>query len=117
MRTLFEIIEAVKDGERPEYEELRYALLATDFLLIDLSQFVLMDLYGKGKLEGWDKKKYEVKCDNRRKALNMDPKTYVGSMDPDSPGRQELREMHKEILEKIIKESKPVSASPEEGKQ
>ena len=102
MRTLFEIIEAVKDGERPEYDELRYALLATDFMLTDISQFVLMDLYGKGKLEDWDKKKYETKCEHRQKALNTDPKTYVGSFDPDAPGRQKERAMHKRIFDKLL---------------
>ena len=108
MRTLFEIIEAVKDGERPEYDELRYALLATDFMLTDISQFVLMDLYGKGKLEDWDKKKYETKCEHRRKALNTDPKTYVGSFDPDLPDRQKEREFHKKLFEKIMKDSKKI---------
>ena len=110
MRTLFEIIEAVKDGERPEYDELRYALLVTDFMLTDISQFVLMDLYGKGKLEGWDKKKYEMKDEQRRKALNTDPKIYIGNFDPDAPGRQRERELHKKLFEKIMKDAKPVSA-------
>jgi len=102
MRTLFEIIEAVKDGERPEYDELRYALLVTDFMLTDIGQFVLMDLYGKGKLEGWDKKKYEIKEELRQKALNTDPKTYVGNFDPDAPGRQKERAMHKRIFDKLL---------------
>ena len=102
MRTLFEIIEAVKDGERPEYDDLRYALLATDFMLTDISQFVLMDLYGKGKLEGWDKKKYELKDEHRRKALNTDPKTYVCNFGPDAPGRQKERAMHKRIFDKLL---------------
>lgn len=102
MRTLYEIVEAVKDGELPEYDEIRYALLATDFLLTDLDQFVLMSLYGKGKLDGWDKKRYEMKYEQRRKALNIDPKTYVGSFDPDAPGRQQERAMFKRIFDKVV---------------
>ena len=102
MRTLFEIVEAVKDGGCPEYDELRYALLATDFLLTDISQFVLMDLYGKGKLDDRDKKRYEMKYEHRRKALNTDPKIYVGSFDPDAPGRQEERAMFKRVFDKFM---------------
>lgn len=101
MRTLFEILEAVKDGEKPEYDELRYALLATDFLLTDISQFVLVSLYGKDKLQRWDKKRFEMKYEQKRKALNLDPKTYVGSFDPDLPGRQEERMLYKKIAAKF----------------
>lgn len=102
MRTLFEIVEAVKDGERPEYDELRYALLATDFLLTNIDQFVLMDLYSKGKLDDRDKKRYEIKYEQRRKALNTDPKIYVGSFDPDLPGSQESREVSRRIFDKFM---------------
>lgn len=102
MKTLFEIIEAVKDGERPEYDELRYALLAMDFLETDLHQFLLMDLYGKDKLQGWDKKRFEMKYEQHQKALGIDPKTYVGSFDPDFPGRQEERAAYKQIFDKFM---------------
>lgn len=101
MRTLLEIIEAVKDGERPEYDELRYALLVTDFLLTSIDHFVLLDLYGKDKLQGWDKKKYEIKYENMQKAFDSDPKVYIGSFDPDLPGRQEERAIHKKIAAKF----------------
>lgn len=103
MKTLSEIIEATKDGQKPEYDELRYALLVMDFLFIDISQFVMMDLYGKDKLQGWDKKKYEMKYEHKRKALNSDPKKFIGSFDPDLPGRQEERETHKRIFDNIMK--------------
>ena len=53
-------------------------------------------------MEGWDKKKYEMKDEHRRKALNTDPKTYVGSFDPDAPGRQKERAMHKRIFDKLL---------------
>ena len=102
MRTLLEIIESVKDGERPEYDELRYALLVFDHLLGDISQFVLMDLYGKDKLQGWDKKKYEMQYKHKQKALNSDPKVYIGSFDPDLPERQKERAIHKKIGEKFL---------------
>lgn len=34
MRTLSEILEATKDGEKPEYDEIRYALLALESLSV-----------------------------------------------------------------------------------
>jgi hypothetical protein len=102
MKTLAEIIEQVKDGGKPEYDELRYALLAMDFLNADLNLFVMMDLYGKDKLQGWDKKRYEMKYEHRQKAFQQDPKIYVGGFDPDSPGYQEERAIHKRIYDKFM---------------
>ncbi len=89
MRNLIDIIEEAKDGGRPEYDELRYALLVMDAQYIQLNNFVLMSLYGKGKLEKMDKFRYENFCKAQQKALDTDPKVYIGSFDPDLPGRQE----------------------------
>lgn len=101
MKTLLEIVEAVKDGEKPEYDELRYALLAVDYLHTDLNNFVLLDLYGKDKLQGFDKKRYEMKFENRKQAFAKTPKEYIGSFDPDLPERQQERAMHKKIAAKF----------------
>lgn len=108
MRTLIEIIEDVKDGKKPEYEELRYALVVMDFLSIGIDTFLLMDLYGKGKLQDWDKKKFELKWEIKQKALKSDPKVYAGSLDPDLPERQKERALFKKIGDKCIKKSQEV---------
>jgi hypothetical protein len=102
VRTTIEIIEAVKDGERPEYDELRYALLVIDSLDTMLNNFVLMDLYGKDKLDKFGKMKYENQCESRKKILNNDAKKAIGSFDPDLPGRQGERALHKKIGEKFL---------------
>ena len=107
MRTTLEIIESIKDGEKPDYDELRYALLVADFLMTDINQFVLMDLYGKDKLQGWDKKKYEMKYESRQKILNNDAKKAIGSFDPDLPERQKERALFKKIGDKFL--NKPLS--------
>ena len=102
MKTTLEIIEAVKDGEKPEYDELRYALLVMDYLEGDIHRFVLMDLFGKDKLQGFDKTRFEMKYKSRQKILDNDAKKAIGSFDPDLPGRQEERALHKKIGEKFL---------------
>lgn len=101
MRDLCQIIEMVKDGGRPEYDELRYALLAVDALLT----FANNDVKKLLKEPVSPLVKALVKSDNPRRlqiALNKDPKAYVGSWDPDAPGRQEEREMHKRVFGNIM---------------
>lgn len=102
MRSTLEIIEAVKDGEKPDYDELRYALLVMDYLEGDHQRFVLMDLYGKNKLLGFDKTRFEMKYKSRQKILNNDAKKAIGSFDPDLPKRQQERAINKKIGEKYF---------------
>ncbi len=102
MKTTLEIIEAVKDGKKPEYDELRYALLVMDYLEGDIHRFVLLDLLGKNKLQGFDKTRFEMKYKSRQNILNNDAKKAIGSFDPDLPERQEERALHKKIGEKFF---------------
>jgi len=100
MKTLLEIIEEVKDGKKPEYDELRYAMLALDYLHTDYTMF-LNDMYGKNKLQGFDKMKYEQKYKQRQTAFSLEPKKYVGSFDPDLPEYQSERAVFKKIYKKF----------------
>lgn len=102
MKTLIEILEEVKDGGRPEYDDLRYALLIMDFWEFKLFNYVLMDLYGKEKLDKFGKLRFEIHYKSRQKSFNMSPKQAIGSFDPDLPGRQEERAMHKKIGNKLF---------------
>lgn len=102
MRTLTEIIESVKDGEKPEYEELRYALLVRDMAASDLYLFLLMEVFAKLPLTGMQKFRVENKLKNVANANDKDPKVYIGSLDPDYPGRQLERSIHKKIGEKFL---------------
>lgn len=103
MKTLSDIIDEVKDGGKPEYDELRYALLVSDAIDILLFNFVLMDLYGKDKLQGFDKMRFEQQYKSRQTAFNTDPKKYIGSFDPDLPEYQRQREVSKRIFDKFVK--------------
>ena len=108
MKTLSEIIDETKDGGRPEYDELRYALVA----MCALHQFAfksLMDLASRerdGKYKptlfglDWTAKE---RFNQFKAALNMPPKEYVGtSHDPDGEEAKKWRKISKGILNKVL---------------
>lgn len=102
MRNLCDIIEAVKDGEKPEYDEIRYALLAVDALLY----FANNDVKKLLKEPVNPLVKELIEKDNFKRfhsALNKDPKSYVGNQDPDLPEYQEDRARSKLIYENFMK--------------
>ncbi len=102
MRNLSDIIEAVKDGEKPDYDELRYALLVVDSIGI-MTQSMILGLYGKSGLSQFDKFKIDNNYKTRRKAYESDPKKYIGSFDPDLPGYQEDRARSKRVYDGIMR--------------
>lgn len=91
MRTLFEIIESVKDGERPYYEELRYALVALD----NLAWFDRKDMTKLAVAENvpavWGLKGNES-FKRWKRAMGKDPKKWLGpGYDPDTAECQAMR--------------------------
>jgi len=111
MRTLFEIIEQIKSGGRPDYEELRYAIMALDAL----STFDHMAMRKIAEREKEGKKPFLVSSavfqhDEQFKrwktALNSDPKKWCGeSNDPDSPEYQKCRALALRLFKKVTGES------------
>lgn len=103
MRTLFEIIEDVKNNKKPEYEELRYALLVYSFMFnmdhINLREELLSEERSAKVIR---ELKAKNSFDMAKKALNTSPKEYVGSKDPDNPGYQKFRQMGNKLIDKII---------------
>lgn len=107
MKTLSQIIDEVQDGGRPEYDELRYALVAM-LALKSFDQKALMDLASKESAGKYRKDlfglQYQAEESFRRlkSALNVPPKLYVGeSHDPDSEECQRMRKISKKILNHI----------------
>lgn len=112
MRTLSAIIDDVQDGIKPDYEELRYTVVA----LLALRHFdanAIRKLYqrerdGKYKpalfgLE-WEAKESHERY---RRALAVSPKDYVGpEHDPDTEECQRFRRMAKGVL-KHLTQRKP----------
>lgn len=102
-KTLLEIIEAVKDGEKPAYEDLLYGLLALAHLQTFDGQDML-EVYSKSPDVPFGLKFLAEENFNRRKrALAVPPKEYIGdSFDPANPAYQEERKMLNKLANKIF---------------
>lgn len=107
MRTLLEIIDATRDGGRPEYDELRYAVCALDALTtfdeMALRKLVEAENEGKNPVLVWSAKfQYEERFNRMKRALNADPKTWVGwDNDPDNPEFVKRRQSAIRLFENV----------------
>lgn len=109
MKTLGEIIEAAKSGERPDYEDLRLAVCAMDALMT----FDRQAIWKLAEAETEGKKPFLVySCVWQRdenfgrlkRAMGKDPRSWLGpNNDPDSPAVQERRRMSSAILEGVAR--------------
>ena len=94
MRTLSEILTAVKQGERPEYDELRYALRLMEALST-------MDNTGWRRDAGGGMR-YKESFGRWKRALAADPKVYLGhTYDPDNPEAQDRHRWSVALIEAI----------------
>lgn len=107
MKTIGEVIDAVQDGERPDYDELRLTVASLSGLLsFDLN--ALMDL-AKAKKEGkkpiltYDPVHQAEEAFRRRKtAFGVTPLHYLGdSYNPDKEECQKWRRVAKGLLKKV----------------
>lgn len=105
MKTLFEIVEAVRDGERPDYEDLRYAICALEALATFDNQ-ALMKL-AAAERDGqkpflvtsaiWQ---WTESFDRRKRAGAKPPKEWVGwNNDPDNEEFRAGRRAAKRLAE------------------
>jgi len=109
MRTLHEIIEAVKSNQDATVEEMTYAICA----MSALSAFDTKSLMNWNKAEKEGRKpfmiysgEYNFKEHHRRwhEALNISPKKYVGwENDPANPNYQEFRKFALRLVDKVSK--------------
>lgn len=108
METLYEIIENVKDNKRPDYEELRYALLVLDFMFnMDHSNLRKELLSDKKDPEFIREIKAQNSFDMAKGALNKPPKDYLGwDNDPENPEYQKRREMSNKIFNNFLTQRK-----------
>lgn len=102
MRILSEIIEDVKAGGKPEYDELRFALLAYNALLFFADRDVRR-LSEPTVSELIKKLTNEENFNRHKKALEKDPKVYIGNDNPDLPEYQEQRKQSERIFNGIMK--------------
>ena len=105
MRILLEIIEEVKDGGRPDYDELRYALLAYQAMFFFDHKNLLEELTREKPRQRFIKKMMADNSFNMLKnALNKSPKEWLGpNHDPDNQGCQEFRKSANKLFDKVVK--------------
>ncbi len=108
MKTLEQIISAVRDGERPDYDDLRYAICAMDALhTFDRNAFMKL-----AEAERLNKKPYvtysaiyqfEESFNRHKNALGKPPKEYVGwNNDPDNPEFLSRRKQAVNMVSKLM---------------
>jgi hypothetical protein len=108
VKTLGKIIEEVRDGKRPDCEDLRYAVCAMQALATFNSQ-ALMKL-GQAEKQGkqpsltssaqWQ---WAEHLRRTKAAMEKAPKEYVGwNNDPENPEFLKRRVISQKIMEKVI---------------
>lgn len=97
VKTLAEIITECKDGKMPEYDELRYAVVALDILLAQTNR----DLRQASSLKSEFLRRFALQRSDEVKhiAYNNPPKEWLGEMyDPDNPDTQRRRNALRGVL-------------------
>lgn len=106
MRTLLEIIEAVKDGEEASYEEILYALLVMDSLRY-FDHRALREAYkrAEGHLAERLHREFNESFNRTKRALSVSPKTWIGEgHDPKNLEYTRFRKGAFKLLEKVTRD-------------
>ena len=103
MRTLYDIIEAAKDGEWTGADETYHAVLVLTALLNMATQDIRKMQESKPP---FDRLYAEEHHRRYREALNTDPVTYLGTNVPGNPEYDRFREMGKRLLDKAMEKER-----------
>ncbi len=115
MRTLSKILDILKDGGKPTYEELRYGLLAAESLRA-LNFSLLLKILGRNPKNDYIKSSVGRAFDRDKEALNSDPKEYLGwEYDPENPAYRAGVNGAIRLLDKIIREACVKGITEDEG--
>lgn len=105
MRTLFEIIEITKDGDKPTYDECYYAMLALNGLLslanMDIRCMADEKCNSPVLRKIWGDENHK----RMRTALDIPPRQYLGDDVPSNPDYQYLRNIGKKLFDRVLAES------------
>ncbi len=102
-RTLFEIVEAAKDGEKPTHDECYWAMLALSALLHFDSRALRNQAFSNTKVPL--KMESEESFRRHKSAFQTPPQRYVGaSNNPANPEYQTMRRMAFKVFEKATGE-------------
>lgn len=104
MHSLFDIVEDVKDNKKPDYEELRYALLVYSFMFNMDHRRLREELLKEERPNQFIR---EIKAQNSfdmfKKALEKSPKDFLGWQDdPENPEYQRFRALGNNLLDKVL---------------
>ncbi len=105
MRTLFEIVEGAKDGNKPTHDECYWAMLALD-ALCHFDKMALMGIYeaakeNKSSLKMRAEMEYPESFNRSKKAHAKSPQEWVGpNHDPSNPECQRMRNLAFKVAEK-----------------
>lgn len=107
MKTLFEIITEIKAGQKPNYDELKYSVLALDALLYFDSKQVRDAAadYMAGKVSKimTPEFRYNESFRRNKAAFEKNPKEYVGwNNDPENPEYLKRVIDSNRLFEKIV---------------
>lgn len=110
---LGDIIEAVRNGQRPGYEDLRYAICAMDALMtFDRMALTKLTAAELAAIDAGGKKPFMVNSAQWQlgerqgrvsRAMQKPPKEYVGwNNDPDNPEFLKRRQQSIKLVERIV---------------
>ncbi|BFH59446.1 hypothetical protein [Paenibacillus azoreducens] len=111
MRNLVEILEEVKHGNKPEYEELLYALLAYASMF-NIEHRQLREELMRDKPQPLFLRDMKLKnsFDMYKRALNTDPKDWLGwSNDPENPEYQKILRAGANLIDNAAARGKVVN--------
>ena len=109
MTTLSEIIESVKRGEKPDYDDLRFGLLVLTFLHnFDMQD--MLDFYGdlqeSPKSFPMFQRRIDESYNRSKRAMNVPPKDYLGeNWNPDNPEYQKQHQLMSKLVDKMFKDN------------
>lgn len=106
MKKLGDIVSAVKDGQRPDYEDLRYAVAALGHLItfdgMALRRLAKEESLGKKPLFG-PEHEWEEHFRRVKKAMNSEPKKWLGdNYNIDDPSYHKRRASAIKLFDKFI---------------
>ncbi len=104
MRNLYDILEDTKNNKKPDYEELRYALLVyADLFHMEHRNYRDILLRYKSIPKHIRELKAQNSFDMYKKALNTSPKDYLGwENDPENSEYQRFRKIGNKLINEII---------------
>ena len=100
---LIDIIETVKDGGQPEYEDLLYAVIALEALRHFDSSALRRLGFAKPSAKNNAEYQAEESFQRAKRAMQKPPKEYVGwNNDPKNPDYQKTGQISKKIFGKVM---------------